>query len=62
MSEREMYDVPHDVVLGEEYRGVRTDGMYFRWAGVLNETAGYDSATKASAAFFDKIIDALCWF
>jgi hypothetical protein len=62
MTEREMYGVPHNVVLGEEYRGVGTDGTYFRWAGVLNESVGYDHATKASAAFFDKIIDTLCWF
>jgi hypothetical protein len=41
---------------------VRADGTYFHWAGVLNETVGYDHATKASAAFFDKIIDTLCWF
>jgi hypothetical protein len=62
MSEREMYDVPNDFVLGQEYRGVRTDGSYFRWVGVWNETIGYDHASVASAALFDKIIDSLCWF
>ena len=62
MTEREMYDVPHDVVLGEEYRGARADGTYFRWAGVLNETVGYDHASKPSVAILDEIIDTLCWF
>jgi hypothetical protein len=62
MTEREMYDVPHDTVIGEEYRGSRTDGTFFRWAGVLNESIGYDSATQSQVDVFDKVIDSLCWF
>jgi hypothetical protein len=62
MTEREMFDVPHDVVLGEEYRGVRTNGTFFRWAGVLNESVGYDNASRTSVMIFDKVIDSLCWY
>jgi hypothetical protein len=61
MTEREIFDVPHDAVLGEEYRGVRTDGSLFRWAGVFNESVGYDNTSSTAAAVFDKVIDSLCW-
>ena len=62
MTEREIYDVPHDLVFGEEYRGARTDGTFFRWAGVIGESIGYDKATRFEAEMFDAVIDSLCWF
>ena len=62
MSEREVYDVPNDSRWGAEYRGVRADGTYMRFVGVINETISYDHVSKQSADFFDRIIDSLCWF
>ncbi len=44
-----------------EYRGVRTDGTYFRWIGMLGETVEYDHVTKEAAVYFDGILDTLCW-
>jgi hypothetical protein len=62
MRERRMFDLPHQMVFGAEYRGTRTDGTQVRFAGVLNETIEYDHITAATAATFDRIIDSLCWF
>jgi hypothetical protein len=62
MRERQMFDLPHQMVFGAEYRGTRSDGTFVRFAGVLNETIEYDHITAATAATFDRIIDSLCWF
>jgi hypothetical protein len=62
MRERNMFDLPHHMVFGAEYRGTRTDGTFVRFVGVLNETIEYDHVMSATAATFDRIIDSLCWF
>ena len=46
---------------GVEYRGIRSDGTFWRWVGVFGETIKYDHASRNSAKFFDRIIDSLCW-
>ena len=46
---------------GMEYRGIREDGTYTRWVGILGETIAYDGASKESAQLFDALIDSLCW-
>jgi len=55
MTQREMYDLPNDIVWGEEYRGERIDGTRFRYVGVVNETVRYDGATTVAATLFDQI-------
>jgi hypothetical protein len=62
MRERDVYDVAHGLTAGAEYRGIRSDGTYFRWVGVIGERIAYDDVSMPSAAAFDKIIDSLCWF
>jgi hypothetical protein len=47
-------------VSGVEYRGKRTDGTYFRFIGMLGQTADYDHVTPQAAAFFDGIMDTMC--
>jgi len=44
-----------------EYKGTRSNGKYFRRIGMLGETIEYDDASKEAAAFFDTIMDTLCW-
>jgi hypothetical protein len=68
MRERNVYDAPLAAALGDiafiagaEYRGRRDDGTYLRRVGVDGERIGYDGVTKASADFFDRIIDSFCW-
>jgi hypothetical protein len=45
---------------GAEYRGIRTDGTYFRFIGKPGETIQYDKASKEAAEYFDRILDTLC--
>jgi hypothetical protein len=58
MSERDV--VFEGEVRGVEYRGVRTNGTYFRFVGKSGETIEYDGAPKETADYFDAIIDTLC--
>src|SRR4030095_14194279 len=51
----------HPEVPIPEYKGMRSNGKYFRWIGMLGETIEYQDASKDAAAFFDAIIDTLCW-
>lgn len=44
-----------------EYKGIRSNGKYFRRIGMFGETIEYEDASKEAAAFFDTIIDSLCW-
>ena len=45
---------------GAEYRGTRRNGR--RWRSILffGESVGYDRASAAEAAYFDRILDGLC--
>jgi hypothetical protein len=66
MKQREVYDRWSGVIRGieyngEEYRGRRTDGTYFRFVGVINETVQYDKLTREAAEILDRVIDSLCW-
>ena len=51
----------HPDVPVPEYKGTRSNGKYFRWVGTLGESIGYEDSSRESAAFFDAIIDTLCW-
>jgi hypothetical protein len=59
LQERDVLYIPD--VNATEYRGLRTDGTYWRWVGILGETVSYDRVDKEAADFFDRIIDTLCW-
>jgi hypothetical protein len=47
-------------VIGAEYRGVHSDGTYFRYIGKSGETVSYDHAPRDAALFFDAILETLC--
>ena len=44
-----------------EYRGTKKDGTKTRWLGGVGESVSYENVPKDVAAYFDKIIDTLCW-
>jgi carboxypeptidase family protein len=44
-----------------EYRGTNYRGTYSRWIAMFGMTVTYDSVSKEEAAYFDKILDTLCW-
>jgi hypothetical protein len=44
-----------------DYRGLLNDGTHFRFVGRLGETIVYRGVDPATAAYFDTIIDSLCW-
>jgi hypothetical protein len=51
---------PLDIPLSD-YRGRRRDGSHFRFIGMFTETITYDEASATAAAYFDRILDTLCW-
>jgi len=58
--------VERDVVtpwgdVAAEYRGVRTSGVRWRFLGMFGATIEYETADTSAAAYFDRIIDSLCW-
>jgi hypothetical protein len=61
MKERDVEFLPDKGIVGSEYRGRRKDGTLMRFVGVFGETISYDHAPQSTAAFFDNIIDSLCW-
>jgi hypothetical protein len=58
MSERDI--VFEDDIRGVEYRGIRTNGTYYRFIGKAGETIEYDRAPKEAADYFNSILDNLC--
>ena len=44
-----------------EYRATTSRGTYSRWIGAFGMTVQYNHATKEEAAYFDEILDSLCW-
>jgi hypothetical protein len=64
MTERDVYDYDDPDVPGVEYRGIRRDGTFVRFVGIIGvtgETIAYDRATAESARLFDRLIDSFCW-
>jgi hypothetical protein len=51
---------PEDVPMSD-YSGRRADGSHFRFIGLFSETISYDKVSTAAAAYFDRILDTLCW-
>jgi hypothetical protein len=58
MSERDL--IFQKNIRGVEYRGIRTDGSYYRFIGKVGETIEYDRVPKEAASYFDNILDTLC--
>lgn len=48
-------------VKGAEYRGVLHDGTFARWVLIDQQRISYEGVSKASADYFDRIIDSMCW-
>lgn len=44
-----------------EYQATTSKETYSRFIGALGMTVQYNHATKEEAAYFDKILDSLCW-
>lgn len=44
-----------------DYRGVRPDGSRYRFVGMLFEFVEYDNASADDAAFFDRMLDTMCY-
>jgi hypothetical protein len=44
-----------------EYRGRRADGTHWREVLIFGESIGYDRANAKAAAYFDQVIDSLCF-
>jgi hypothetical protein len=59
MSERDVISNGGEVI-GAEYRGMRSNGEYFRAVYKIAETIQYDYASREAAAYFDRIIDSMC--
>ena len=54
-------DVPTPWGLAAEYRGRRTDGTRWREVIMFGESIEYDRANAKAAAYFDQVIDSLCF-
>jgi len=48
-------------LLAAEYRGRRADGTRWREVILFGESIKYDRANAKAAAYFDQIIDSLCF-
>jgi hypothetical protein len=59
LEERDVILPWGDVVA--EYRGRRADGSQWRFLGSFGVTVQYDTKKEEAAAYFDRIIDSLCW-
>ena len=47
---------------GAEYRGVLYDGTFSRWVLLVDQQRiAYHGVSRASADYFDRIIDSMCW-
>jgi len=44
-----------------DYSGMLRDGSHFRFIGLLGQSIAYTDATVESAAYFDRILETLCW-
>ena len=44
-----------------DYTGMLNDGSHFRFIGTLGQSISYTEATVDSAAYFDSLLDTLCW-
>ncbi len=44
-----------------DYTGMLNDGSHFRFIGMLGQSISYTEATVDSAAYFDSLLDTLCW-
>ena len=54
-------DVPTPWGLADEYRGRRSDGTRWREVIMFGESIEYDRANTKAAAYFDQVIDSLCF-
>jgi hypothetical protein len=59
-SERELRRVGGAISLFEQ-RGILTNGRQFRFIGMPAVTISYHDASEKEAAYFDQILDSLCW-
>jgi len=59
LEERDVI-TPWDIPFAE-YRGRRADGTRWRFLGYFGQTIRYETKSGAAAAYFDRIIDSLCW-
>jgi len=59
LEERDIDHLPGTI--NTEYRGVRSNGTYWRWVGRIGESVSYDQVDKEAVAYYDRIIDSLCW-
>ena len=48
-------------VVGAEYRGRYKDGSHWRWVETPGDLVFYEHLGTESAAYFDRIIDSMCW-
>ena len=54
-------DMLGDELLVLDIRGTKPNGERLRFVGVPFETFDYDDATPEQAAFFDRMLDAMCY-
>jgi len=59
----EEHDISIDdpLVAISEYSGMRQDGSHYRFIGLSGESISYEEATVDTAAYFDRLLDSLCW-
>jgi hypothetical protein len=54
-------DDPHVTIAIADYSGLLQDGSHFRFIGTRGQGIAYTDATVDSAAYFDSLLDTLCW-
>ena len=48
-------------LFGVDLRGRDSDGHHWRVVSGFNETIEYHTPSKKAAAFFDELLESLCW-